>query len=72
MPLTAGNLTPTIIRDLPGTFILPAPNRLGSKRFSQSIASLNRSGLANALDLAVENLARTGTIETFHRQRQRK
>lgn len=36
MPPTAGNLTPTIIRDLPGTFISPAPNHLDSERFFQS------------------------------------
>jgi hypothetical protein len=39
--LTAGNLTLTIIHDLPGTFIFPTPNRLVSKRFSQSITDGN-------------------------------
>ena len=34
---TAGNLTLTITHDLPATFIFPAPNRLVSKRFPQSI-----------------------------------
>ena len=33
---TAGNLTPTITRDLRGTFILPAPNHLDLKGFFQS------------------------------------
>ena len=36
MPPTAGSLTPTIILDLPGTFISRAPSRPDSKRFSQS------------------------------------
>jgi hypothetical protein len=36
-PPTAGNLILTITHDLPATFIFPAPNRLASKRFSQSI-----------------------------------
>jgi hypothetical protein len=36
-PLTVGNLIPTIIRDLPATFILPALSPLVSKPFSQSI-----------------------------------
>ena len=35
MPFTAGNLILTITRDLPATFIFPAPNRPASKRFSQ-------------------------------------
>jgi len=33
---TAGNLILTIIHDLSVTFIFPPPNRLVSKRFSQS------------------------------------
>jgi hypothetical protein len=33
---TAGNLILTITRDLQATFILPAQNRLDSKRFFQS------------------------------------
>jgi hypothetical protein len=36
-PPTAGNLIPIITRDSRATFIFPAPNRLVSKRFSQSI-----------------------------------
>jgi hypothetical protein len=35
--LTAANLILTITHDLRATFIFPAPNRLVSKRFSQSI-----------------------------------
>ena len=40
-PLTAGNLTLTITHDSRATFIFPAPNRLASKRFSQSINDSN-------------------------------
>jgi hypothetical protein len=41
---TAGNLIPTIIRGLPATFMLPAPNRLDSKHFFQSIDEENTFG----------------------------
>ena len=40
-PPTAGNLIPIITRDSRATFIFPAPNRLVSKRFSQSINDCN-------------------------------
>ena len=40
-PPTAGNLILTITRDSRATFIFPAPNRLVSKRFSQSITDRN-------------------------------
>jgi hypothetical protein len=36
MPPPAGNPTPTITRDLPGTFIALTPSRPDSKRFFQS------------------------------------
>jgi hypothetical protein len=44
MPPTAGNLTPIITRDLLDTFILPVPNRLDSKRSSQSADDVNAFG----------------------------
>ena len=44
-PPTAGNLILTITRDLPAIFTCPAPNRLVSRRFSQSIN--DRQGMRN-------------------------
>ena len=38
----AGNLTPTITPDLPGTFIFPALSPLVSKRSSQFITNRNK------------------------------
>jgi len=50
MPPTAGNPTPTITLDLPGTFIAPTASRPDSKRFFQSTDDDNFIGREDALD----------------------
>jgi hypothetical protein len=65
--LTAGNLIPTITLDLPDTFILLAQNRMGLKRFFQSIVKLSQPGWPIRANWPVARFAPAGTVEISSR-----